>query len=88
MVVIQIPIRKACPCNIYLSYRKTGACMGILIFAPKHKLWVQGVLRVPTIYVLSKNKKNIKFFPVKIFIFTTTTTKKKKKKLDCMEVFS
>ena len=48
-----------------------------LIFAPKHRLWVlvrsasvRRFLRVPTIYVLSKNKKNIKSFHLKIKIFT------------------
>ena len=35
-----------------------------LIFALKHRSWV------PTIYVFSKNKKNIAFFHLKIFIFT------------------
>ena len=38
---------------------------------------------VPTIYVLSKNKKNIKMFPVKFFIFTT-----KQFSVYCMGVFS
>ena len=50
-------------------YRKSGVSRGIsifLIFAPKHRLWVlvrtasaRGVLLVPTIYVLGKNKKKI-----------------------------
>ena len=31
-----------------------------LIFAPKHRLWV--LVSARTIYVLSKNKKNIKIF--------------------------
>ena len=51
-----------------LLYCKTGVCRGIpsfLIFAPKHRLWV------PTVYVLSKNKKNIEFFLQNILIFTT-----------------
>ena len=39
----------------------------------------RGGSNVPTIYVLSKNKKNIKIFPVKIFIFTT-----KNQKLFCL----
>ena len=63
-------IRKTYPCNIYpliphcLVYRKTGVYRDIpifLIFAPKHILWV--------LYVLSKIKKNIKKFILKIFIF-------------------
>ena len=49
---------------------KTGVYRGIhffLIFALKHRLWV---LRVPTINVWSKNKKNIAIFQLKISIFT------------------
>ena len=42
------------------GYRTIGPL--VLIFAPKHR-------RVPTIYVLSKNKKNIKFFPMNFSIF-------------------
>ena len=54
-----------------LLYSKTGVCRGIpifLIFAPKHRLWVhvRTASAVPTIYVLSKNKKNIKNFLQKI----------------------
>ena len=46
----------------------------VLIFAPKHRLWVHVRTTsprhiVPTIYVLSKNKKNINFFLQKNFIF-------------------
>ena len=62
-----------------LLYSKTGVCRGIpifLIFAPKHRLWVlvrtasaRRFQRVPTIYVLSINKKNIRLFLWKIFIF-------------------
>ena len=37
-----------------------------LIFALKHRLWVL----VPTIYVLSKNKKNITIFHLKIIFLT------------------
>ena len=47
---------------------KNGVCRGIpifLIFALKHRLWVLTC----TIYVLSKNKKNIKIFLLKIFKF-------------------
>ena len=39
-----------------------------LIFAPKHRLWVL-VRIVPTIYVFSKNKKNVKIFYMKFSIF-------------------
>ena len=54
-----------------LLYSKTGVCRGIpnfLIFAPKQ---ARRFSRVPTIYmyVLSKNKKNIKHFLLKFFIF-------------------
>ena len=43
-----------------------------LIFALKHKLWVLvRTASVPTIYILSKNKKIIKFFHLKIIFFTT-----------------
>ena len=48
-----------------------------LIFALKHRLWVlvrtaslRRFLRVPTINVLSKNKQNIRFFHLKIIVFT------------------
>ena len=57
---------KYVPPQTPLLYSKTGVCRGIpifLIFAPKHRLWV------PTIYVLSKNKKNINNFLLKIFNF-------------------
>ena len=60
---------KCVPPQTPLLYSKTGVCRGIpifLIFAPKHRLRVDCV---PTIYVLSKNKKNSENFPVKIFIF-------------------
>ena len=48
------------PCTPLL-YSKTGVYRGIhyfLIFSLKHRLWIF-VSRVPTIYILSKNKKNI-----------------------------
>ena len=61
-------------------YKKTGVYQGIhyfLIFALKHRLWVlvrtasaRWFLRVPTIYVLSKTKKNNTFFLLKTFNFT------------------
>ena len=60
---------KCVPPQTPLLYSKTGVGSGIpifLIFAPKHRLWVlvrtasaRRFYRVPTIYVLSKNKKNI-----------------------------
>ena len=60
-------------------YSKTGVCRGIPIFlnfAPKRRLWVlfrtalaRRFKRVSTIYVLSKNKKNIKFFSTENFHF-------------------
>ena len=64
-----------------LLYGKTGVYRGMhycLNFALKHGLWVlvrtasvRRFQRVPTINVLSKNKKKIKFFYLKITIFTT-----------------
>ena len=55
---------------------KIGVYRGIhyfLIFALKHRLLILVRPCVPTIYVLSKNKKNtcIKIFQLKIFIFAT-----------------
>ena len=47
-------------------YRKTRVYRGILIFDPKHRLWVL----VRTANVLRKILKNIKNFPIKVFIFT------------------
>ena len=41
----------------------TGVYIIFLISAQKHRLWV------PTIYVLSRNMKNIRIFYLKIFIF-------------------
>ena len=61
---ITIKINHCCVISL-AQYSKTGVCRGIpifLIFAPKHR-------RVPTIYVLSKNKKNIKNSPLKIIDF-------------------
>ena len=73
---------KCIPPYTPLLYRKTGICRVIpifLIFAQKHRLWVlvrtasaRRFLRVPTIYVLSKNKKNIEIFQLKIFNFKTS----------------
>ena len=63
------------PCNKYplthppLLYSKSEVYRGIhyfLIFALKHRLWVL----VPTINVLSKNKKKIIIFHLKIKFFT------------------
>ena len=79
-----------CPCNVYLLTPhfyivKLGFTKGIhyfLIFALKHILWIlvrtvslRRFLRVPTINVLSKNKKNITFFHLKILIFTALKTR-------------
>ena len=47
--------------NPTFIYSKTEVYMGIPIFLIR--------LTVPTIYVLSKNKKNIKTFLLKFFIF-------------------
>ena len=77
-----------------LLNRKSGVCRGIsifLVFASIHRLWVlvrtalaRRFYSVPTIYVLSKNKKNIKYFLLKIFIFFTTL----KISVCCMGMFS
>ena len=54
----------------------TGVYIIFLISAQKHRLWLlvrtaspRRFLRVPTIYVLSRNKKNISDFYLKIFSF-------------------
>ena len=54
----------------------TGVYIIFLISAQKHRLWVlvrtasaRRFYRVPTIYVLSRNMKNIRFFYLKIFLF-------------------
>ena len=55
-----------------LLYSKIVFYMGIhffLIFALKHRFKVPN-LNVPKIYVLSKNKKNVTIFHLKIIIFT------------------
>ena len=65
-----------CPCDSHpltphfyiVKLGFTGVYIFFLIFAPKHRLWVR--VRVPTIYVWSKNKNNIKIFHLKIIIFT------------------
>ena len=63
-----------------LLYSKTGVYKGIhffLYFSLKHRLWVfvrtaslWRFLHVPTINVLSKNKKNITIFHLKKIFFT------------------
>ena len=78
-------ITKASPCNEYpltphfyiVKLGFTGVYIFFLIFAPKQRLWVlvrtasvRRFKRAPTIYVLSKNKKNIKNFHLKVNIFT------------------
>ena len=77
-------IRKTCPCNEYplkphfylVKLGFAGVYLFFLIFAPKHRLWVlvrtaspRRFKRVPAIYVLSKNKKNIEIFLMKFSIF-------------------
>ena len=47
-----------------LLYSKTGVYRGIHFFSLKHRLWL-----LVTIYVLSKNKKKITIFHLKITIF-------------------
>ena len=58
-----------CPCHVYpltpnfyivkLGFKRVY--IFFLIFALKHKLWVLVTLRVPTIYVFSKKKKQKKY---------------------------
>ena len=77
---------QTCPGDLYPLtshfYKVKLGCTGVyiffLIFALQHTLWVlirTASMRrfkcVPTINVLSKNKKNIKNFLLKINIFTT-----------------
>ena len=64
-------IMQTCPCNedpltphLYIVKLGFTGIHFFLIFAPKHRLWVL------TINVLSKNKKNIKNFHLKINIST------------------
>ena len=54
-----------------LLYSKTGVCRGIHNFYPKHTLWVlvEAFYCVPTMFVLSENKKSIKKFSAKMFMF-------------------
>ena len=66
------------PHFLYTS-SKTGVCRAksiFLIFAPKHRLWVfvrtaspMRFYRVPTIYVLSKNKQKYQNFSAENFQF-------------------
>ena len=89
-------IRKTCPCDEYplkppFYIVKLGYAGVYLFFLFLLKNIDCGYSlepprrgeRVPTIYVLSKNKKNIKIFPVKVLIFTT-----KKFSVYCIGVFS
>ena len=85
LVIRMKRIRKTCPCDLYpltphfyiVKLGFTGVYF-FLIFALKHRSLVlvrTAVLRrfkrVPTIYVLSKNKKNIKIRNIsQLFIFT------------------
>ena len=61
-------------CIVKLGF--TGVYIIFLISAQKHRLWVlvrtaslRRFYRVPTIYVLSRNMKNIRVFYLKIFKF-------------------
>ena len=77
-------IRITCPCDLYPitphSYIVRLRCTGVyifLIFALKHRLWVlvrtasvRRFQHIPSIYVLSKSKKNIIIFHLKINIYT------------------
>ena len=72
---------KTCPCNehlltphFYIHVVKmgfTGVYIFFLIFALKHRSWVlvRTASRVPTIYVLSKNKKKKSHFSSENYIF-------------------
>ena len=52
-------------------YRTIGPV--VLIFAPKHRLWVREAVLTHTHNLsLSKNKKNIKIFQLKIFDFKSS----------------
>ena len=74
-------IMQTCPYNVntltpHLYIVKLGVyrgirCFFLLIFALKHRLWVlaRTASRVPTINVLSKNKKKITIFHPKIIVF-------------------
>ena len=55
-----------------VKFGVAGAKPNFLIFDPKHRLWVlvRAILTCIHNLCFSKNK-NIKKFPVKIFIFTT-----------------
>ena len=67
-------ITKTRPCDVYLLERHfyiaklgyAGVYLFFLFLLQKHRLWV------PTIYVLSINKKNIKICELKIFNFLST----------------
>ena len=77
-------IRITCPCDLYPLtphfYIVKLGCTGVyfcLTFALKHRLWglvrtasMRRFERVPTTNVLSKNKKNITIFNLKIIFFT------------------
>ena len=69
---------QTCPCNedpltLYFSIVKlglTGVYIFFLISAPKQRLWVfVGTVSVPTMYVLSKNRKQCPFFHLDVIIF-------------------
>ena len=58
------------PVQVTPPYR--GIRFFLLIFALKHRFWVlvRTASRVPTFYVLSKNKKKVTFFHLKLQVFT------------------
>ena len=75
-----INIRKTCPCNVYplethfyiekLGYAGVHLFFLILLQNIDCGYSLEPPRRVPTIYVLEQNKKNIKIFLVKNFIFS------------------
>ena len=54
--------------HFYIVKRGLTGVYIFLVFALKHRVWV--LVRTVTLYVLSKNKKNITIFHLKITIFT------------------
>ena len=76
-------IRKTCPCNIYplkphfyiVKLGFAGVYLFFLFFLQNIDCGysLEPPRRVPTIYVLSKNKKNIKIFLMTFSIFTGET---------------
>ena len=69
---VKIYIRKTCPCNVYPLkphfYIVKMGYAGVYIF---FLFLLQNIDCVPTIYVLSKIKKNVEIFTTENFILTT-----------------